>query len=151
MPGKVVLRHLDRPSGPKLVKMPDQQIRLQRIGMIVVEGGPLFQAQIVPVPVIAVVFEHSDLVVADAFDDAADDGRLPRAGTARDSDDERGSASRGITIRVLRSHDALTASGRLAKRRQPSAACSMPTAQSSSTCSTVPWRCARCLMRSRLS
>src|SRR6476646_10747153 len=118
--------------------------------MIVIEGGPLFQAQIVAVPVIAIVFEHGDLVVADAFDDASDDRRLPRAGTARDADDERRPARLSITC-VLRLHHALTASVRLAKRRQPSAACSMRSAGSSSTCSTVPVRRARCPMRSRWS
>src|SRR4051812_1972665 len=54
--------------------------------MVVIEGCAFFQAQIVAIPVVAIVLEHDDLVGAKAVDDAADHGGLAGAGAAGDAD-----------------------------------------------------------------
>ncbi len=65
-------------SRAQLVKVPHEQVGLERVGMIVVERSPLLEAEIVPIAVIPIVLEDRDLLVADALDDAADDRRLAR-------------------------------------------------------------------------
>ena len=76
-------------AGAQLVQMADEQIRLERVRVIVVERGPLLERQIVAVAVVAVVLEHDDLLGAEAVDNLPDDGRLARAGSAGDADHHR--------------------------------------------------------------
>ena len=47
--------------------------------MIVVEGSAFFEAEIVPIAVVAIVLEDAHLPVAERIDDAADDGGFARA------------------------------------------------------------------------
>ena len=56
--------------------MAHEQVGLERVGMVVIEYSPLFEPQVVPVPIVPIVFEDRDLVVADALDNPADDRRL---------------------------------------------------------------------------
>ncbi len=70
--------------------VPDEQVGLERIGVVVVERGALFEAQVVAIAIVAVVFEDADLVAAEAVDDAFDDRGLAGAGTAGDTNHDGG-------------------------------------------------------------
>ena len=52
--------------------MPNEQIGFERIGMVVIERGALFEAQVVAIAVIAIVIEERDLLGAQAVDDPPD-------------------------------------------------------------------------------
>ena len=86
---EVVDRELDRPVGPELVQVVDEEVRLERIRMIVIERGTLLEPQIVAVTVVPIVLENDDLLWSEAVDDVPDDGRLAGAGSARHADDDR--------------------------------------------------------------
>jgi hypothetical protein len=88
VPREVVDRHLDGLPGAQRVHVLHEQVRLERVGMVVVERRPLLEPQVVAVAVVPIVLEHGDLAVADALDDAADDRGLAGAGPAGDADDE---------------------------------------------------------------
>src|SRR4029453_2592981 len=68
--------------------MPNQEIGFKRVRMIVVERCPLLESKIVPIAVIAVGLKEGDLVVSDALDDAPDDRRLSRGGSAGDTNNQ---------------------------------------------------------------
>ena len=61
---EVVHRRLDRLAGAQLLHVPHHQVGFERIGMVVVERRALFESQVVPVAVVAVVLEDRDLRVA---------------------------------------------------------------------------------------
>ena len=65
-----------------------EEIRFQRVGVIVVKSRPFFQAKIQAVPVIAIMLEDADLFVSDALRDALHHGRLAGARPARNPDHE---------------------------------------------------------------
>jgi hypothetical protein len=69
--------------------MSDEEIGFERIGMVIIERGALFEAQIIAIAVVPIVFEYGHLVIADALDDAADDRCLAGSGATGDADDER--------------------------------------------------------------
>ena len=56
--------------------MSNKKIGFERVRMIVVERCALFQAKIVSIAVIPIVFEDCDLVVTDTLDDATDNCRF---------------------------------------------------------------------------
>ena len=58
--------------------------------MIVVERGALLEPQVVAIAIVAIVLEDGDLVVAEALDDAPDDGGLAGARAAGHPDHQRG-------------------------------------------------------------
>ncbi len=86
---EVVDRELDRPAGPELVQVVDEEVRLERIRMIVIERGTLLEPQIVAVTVVPIVLEDDDLLWTETVDDVPHDGRLAGAGSARHADDDR--------------------------------------------------------------
>ena len=86
---EVVDRHFDAAPFPQRDHVRHEQVRLERIGMIVIERRALLEPQIVAVAVVAIVGENGHLVVADAVDDPAHDGCLARCRTAGYADDER--------------------------------------------------------------
>src|SRR5690606_9479670 len=88
MAGEVVDRHFHGPALAKRLHVLDEQVGLERVGMVVVERGPLFEPQIVARTIVPVVLDQTDLVVAEALDDPADDSRLAGAGPAGDANDE---------------------------------------------------------------
>ena len=88
MPGEVVHRDVHAASIPERLHVLHEQIGLERVRVVVVEGRAFFEAQIVAIPVIAIVFQHHDLAVADALDDTADDRGFAGSGTSGDTDDE---------------------------------------------------------------
>ena len=88
-PGEVVHRQFDRAAGPQLVQVSDEEVGLERVRVVVVEGGALLEPKVVAVAIVAVVLEHDDLLGSQALDDLPDDGRLARAGSAGDADDDR--------------------------------------------------------------
>ncbi len=91
---EIVGRRFDVASRAETADVLDQQVRLERVGVVVVQRGALLEAQIVAVAVVPVVFEDGHLLRAQAFDDAPDDGGLAGAGAAGDADED-GSAGRG--------------------------------------------------------
>ena len=58
--GEVVERRLDGAPALQLVDVPDHQVGLERIGMVVVERGALLEPQVVAIAIVAVVLEHGD-------------------------------------------------------------------------------------------
>ncbi len=89
MPREVVHGRFDRPSGAQLVQVAHQQVGLERVGMVVVERGALFEPEIVAIAIVPIVLEDRDLVIADALDDPADDGGFARRRAACHADDQR--------------------------------------------------------------
>jgi uridine kinase len=85
----LLVRHLDRLAAAQQLQVPDHQVGLEGIRMVVVQRRTLLEAQVAPVPVVAVVLEHRHLVVAEALDDAPDDGGLARPRSARDANHHR--------------------------------------------------------------
>jgi len=77
--GEVVFGRIDRAPVLQLADVVDEQIGLERVGMVVVERGALLEAEIVAVAIVAVVVEDHHIVGAEALDDAADDGGLAGA------------------------------------------------------------------------
>ncbi len=57
--------------------------------MIVVERRSLLEPQIVALAIVAIVLEDGDVLVADALDDAPDDGGLAGSRTAGHADDDK--------------------------------------------------------------
>jgi hypothetical protein len=53
--------------------MPDEERCFQGVRMVVVEGGPLLQPEVVPIAVVAVVLQDDHVFRAQAVDDATDD------------------------------------------------------------------------------
>ena len=86
--GEVVERRLDGAAGLELGDVPDHQVGLERVGMVLVERGAILEPQIEPVAVVAIVIEDRDRVGPERLDDAADDGGLAGAGPAGDADDQ---------------------------------------------------------------
>ena len=86
--GEVVDRRFDAPAGAQLEDVPDHQVGLERVGMVVVERRPLFEPEVVAIPVVAIVLEDGDAAVVDRVEDAADDGRLAGPRPAGDADDD---------------------------------------------------------------
>ena len=66
--------------------------------MIVVERRTLLEPQIVAITVVTIVLEHDDLLWTEAVDDVTDDGRLARAGSAGDADDDRFGLAGGVAV-----------------------------------------------------
>ncbi len=87
---EVVARDVDRPSLAQRRHVLDEEIRFERVGMIVVERGALLEPQPRIVAVILVVLEEADLFGAQAVHDPANDRRLARTGSACDADHEWG-------------------------------------------------------------
>ena len=85
---EVVERRFDRAAGLQLGDVPDHQVGLERVGMVVVERGAILEPQVEAIAVVAIVVEDGDAVGAERLDDAADDGGLARAGSAGDADHE---------------------------------------------------------------
>src|SRR5215213_8482127 len=69
--------------------MARQQLGLERIGMIEVDPVPLFSRESVEIAVVRIVRNPVDPIFPDAIVNGAGDGRLARAGTAGNSDDDR--------------------------------------------------------------
>ncbi len=76
---EVVDRELDRPVGPELEQVADEEVRLERVRMIIIQRGTLLEPQIVAITVVTIVLEDDDLLWSEAVDDVTDDGRLARA------------------------------------------------------------------------
>jgi len=64
-----------------------EQVGFERVGMVVVERRSFFQAQVVAIAVIAVVFEDDDLLGSEAVHDPADNRGLAGARAAGNADD----------------------------------------------------------------
>ncbi len=88
MTGEVVDRRFDAPAGTEFEDVRDHQVGLERIGVVVVERRPLFEAQVVAIPVVAIVIEDGDTAVVDGVDDAPYDRGLTGAGPSGDANDD---------------------------------------------------------------
>ena len=84
----------------RIEDVPDHEAGLERVGVVVVERRAFFQPQLRVIPVVAVVFQHDHLLVAEALDDLADDGRLARPRAARHPDDNRCFRHRILPLKV---------------------------------------------------
>jgi hypothetical protein len=56
--------------------------------VVVVEGEPLLEPQIVPVAIVAIVLEHRDARIFERIHDLPHDGGLPRSGPSGDTNDQ---------------------------------------------------------------
>ena len=74
--GEVVKRHLDGLAGLEVLKVPDQQGGLERVGVVVIERGAIFEPQVVAIAVVTVVLEDDDVFRAEAVYDPTDDSGL---------------------------------------------------------------------------
>ena len=70
--------------------------------MVVIERRPLLEAQVAAIAIVPIVLHDGDLVVAQALDDAADDGGLAGAGSAGDSDDDGVRGMKSARPRIIR-------------------------------------------------
>ncbi len=61
----------------QLAHVTDQQVRFERIGMVVVERGALLEAQVVAIAIVAIVLEQRHVFGTETVDDPPHDGRLP--------------------------------------------------------------------------
>ena len=69
--------------------------------MVVVEGGALFETQVVAIAIVAIVLEERDVLETEAVDDPPDDRGLSRPGPARHSDHERDAMAEIISAEQL--------------------------------------------------
>jgi hypothetical protein len=74
-----------------------EEVGVQRVGVVVIEPGTLFEAKVVAIPVITVVLEQADLLATKAVDDAPYHSGLSRPGAAGDANHEGGTHARIIT------------------------------------------------------
>ncbi len=73
---EVVDGRLDGPPPAQVLDVPHHEVGFEGVGMVVVERGTFLEAQVVAIPVVAVVFEHGHVAVAEAADDALHDRGL---------------------------------------------------------------------------
>ena len=85
---KVIYRALDFLPVPKFADMPDQQIRLKSIRMIIIDPAAFLKGQIVPAPVIIVLIDNRYLFT-EGFLQPVGEGGFSGAGAAGDSDKKR--------------------------------------------------------------
>jgi hypothetical protein len=85
---EVVDRRFDGAAGAQLVDVTNEEVGLERVGMVVVERRALFEPEIVPILVVPIVIEDGDAIVAERIDDASDDRGLAGTGSARDPDND---------------------------------------------------------------
>src|SRR5690606_25686856 len=86
---EVVHRALHRLAAPHRLEGRDQQRRVDRIRVGVVQARALLGREPRVVPVVRVLVQHGHAVRADRAHDLRDDGRLARAAAARDPHDQR--------------------------------------------------------------
>ena len=89
MRGEVVARHFDRRALAKRVEVTNEELGLERIGMIEVDLLSLFGRERVEVAIVRIVRDPFDAIFSDAIVDRLRDCRFARAGAAGDADDDR--------------------------------------------------------------
>jgi len=86
---EIIERQVDASALFQRQHVADEQVGLERVRMVVVQGRAFVEREIVAIPVITVVFEHDDPVGSERLDNRRDDGRLAGARSARHADDHR--------------------------------------------------------------
>jgi hypothetical protein len=69
--------------------VPDEEIGFERVRVVVIEGRPLFQAQVVTIAIVPIVLEDRHGRIAEGFENLANDRRLARTRTTSNADDKR--------------------------------------------------------------
>lgn len=84
--GVIIHRAVDRLSRLQLFQVPDHQIRVEGVGMVVILLAALLKGAVLPL-VVVVVVHHGD-VVAEPGHQVLGEGGLAAAGTSGDADED---------------------------------------------------------------
>src|SRR3990170_2549601 len=99
--GEIVDRDLDRLPPAQRFQMVDQQLGLERVGVVEVDDVALRPRQLPQVPVVSIVGQQDDAPGPDPIEDDVGDGRFPGTGATGDpEDDRRYAGGHGAIIRA---------------------------------------------------
>ena len=96
MRGEVVDRLVHRLAPHEARDVLHEERRVDRIGMVEVDELPFLECQVAQVEVIRVLVEEGGAGSGGLLD-RADDGRLPRARSSHDADDQGRAAAQSVT------------------------------------------------------
>lgn len=86
---EVIHRHLYGPARPQFLQMADQEVRLKRVRMVVVDMDAIFRGDVAAIPVVGIVLDDGDVVWAQVADDAGYYGGLAGSGASGNAYDDR--------------------------------------------------------------